>query len=135
MEREQRPAMEAGYAAAHAAGDVAAATAELVGFTRRVVRQAAALLDDLAEQAAAGLGLPGVPPAEGWLEMLKEAAEAYAFEPTSDDADAGVAAHVELRSRRERRGSGGGGAVAGPKGSTGSSSSSSLFAEHQVAVQ
>ncbi|PSC67957.1 peptidase C69 [Micractinium conductrix] len=135
VEREQRPAMEAGYAAAHAAGDVAAATAELVGFTRRVVRQAAALLDDLAEQAAAGLGLPGVPPAEGWLEMLKEAAEAYAFEPTSDDADAGVAAHVELRSRRERRGSGGGGAVAGPKGSTGSSSSSSLFAEHQVAVQ
>lgn len=84
LEGEQRPAFEREYAAAVRDGHHARAEALLVDFTHSVVQQAAALLDGLAEQAARALGFRHVPCDKRLLSMLEEAAEAYAFEPTSD---------------------------------------------------
>ena len=79
VEQRQRPALEAGYAAALAAGGEAAGSALLVQFTHSVVRQAVSLLERLAQEAAESLGLPGVPPDAELVGMLDAAAERYAF--------------------------------------------------------
>ena len=73
-------------------GDQAWATRELVAFTAAEVAQAGHTLDWLASQAAEALGLPGLPDADRLVQMLDEAAEAYAFEPTSDSDPAAAAA-------------------------------------------
>ncbi len=75
--------MEARYADAVAAGDARAAGAKLVGFTAAVVWQAGDLLEELTRQAAAALGLRGVPPDEQLVAMLDAAAERYSFRTSS----------------------------------------------------
>ncbi|KAL4425605.1 hypothetical protein ABPG75_009621 [Micractinium tetrahymenae] len=85
VEAQDRPAMEARYTAAWQAGDAAGATQELVSFTSAALQEAGQLLEGLAEAAAWQLGLPGMPSDDWLLERLEEAAEMYAFEPTSDD--------------------------------------------------
>ena len=85
MERHHRPAFEARYAKALRRQGEAAATQLLVEFTRQLAGEAGALLDALAADTARRLGLPGVPPDAHLLQLLNAAAEAYAFEPTSDD--------------------------------------------------
>ena len=84
--------MEARYMSALGLGDQAWATRELVAFTAAEVAQAGHTLDWLASQAAEALGLPGLPDADRLVQMLDEAAEAYAFEPTSDSDPAAAAA-------------------------------------------
>lgn len=91
------PAMEARYAAAWRAGDTAGAARELTSFTSDVLQQAGELLEGLAEHAALQLGMPGVPSDSWLLQRLEEAAEAYAFEPTSDDPPPPVCRHRHRR--------------------------------------
>jgi hypothetical protein len=88
LAHEAQPAFEARYTHAWHGGDHKRATQLLADFTADVARQADALLDELSKEAAKKLGLPGVPPDHEILELLEAAAEAYAFEPTSDDGDA-----------------------------------------------
>ncbi len=83
VEAEDRPRMQARYAAALAEGDELAAAAELARFTRRVARHAARLLEGLAEEAAEWLGLDGVPPDGQLVRWLDEATEAYLFDPAA----------------------------------------------------
>ncbi|EFN57508.1 hypothetical protein CHLNCDRAFT_143086 [Chlorella variabilis] len=104
VEQELCPAFEARYVEALGAGREEEAARELVDFTAWVVQEAGALLDRLAAKAAKALGLPGVPEDARMLEMLEEAAEAYAFEPTSDALPAGA----RLSGAPGQRGVGGG---------------------------
>ena len=92
-----RPAFEARYAKA-AASDPAAADKVMATWTQGVAASAGALLDDLAEWAAEALGMPSLPSQERWLALLDEAAEAYAFEPTSDDPAPALARPGQPRS-------------------------------------
>ena len=108
VEQELCPAFEARYVEALGAGREEEAARELVDFTAWVVQEAGALLDRLAAKAAKALGLPGVPEDARMLEMLEEAAEAYAFEPTSDALPAGArlsgGAGAAWRGRRHQHG-------------------------------
>ena len=81
VESRLRPAMEAAYLRAAAAGRQAAADEVLVSWTAGVVRQACSLLEALAAEAAAGLGLPGVPADEQLVAWLDEAEDDYNFLP------------------------------------------------------
>lgn len=85
VEQHHRPAFEAHYIKALQHQGDAAATKLLVEFTHQLAGEAGALLDALAADTARRLGLPGVPPDAHLLQLLNAAAEAYAFEPTSDD--------------------------------------------------
>lgn len=123
MEARDRPALERRYRAALGRGDAEGAAQLLGAFTRRLAREAGGLLDALAGRAARGLGLPGVPPDARLLQLLEQAAEAYAFEPTSDAAPAPWRAAARER-RRARR-------SAAIKGGTGAA----LFAPREAAVQ
>lgn len=87
MERQQRPEFERAYARLAQKGHAEAAEDLLVAFTHSLARQAGALVDGLALRASSSLGMPGGPTNAAWLRLLEEAAEAYAFEPTSDDSE------------------------------------------------
>ncbi len=113
--------MEARYVAAWRAGDQSAAAGELVAFTSALLQQARAMLDALADDAARQLGLPGTPPDEQLLKMLDEAAELYAFEPTSDDPPPPSGRLGDKRLRQSvgacmRQGSSGSGSSSGAAG-------------------
>lgn len=84
MERQQRPEFERAYTRLVQKGHAERADDLLVAFTHSLARQAGALLDGLTHRAAQALGMAGVPANAAWLKLLEEAAEAYAFEPTSD---------------------------------------------------
>lgn len=88
VEQQDRPALERRYRAALDQGDGKGGDQLLASFTRRLAGEAGELLDALTAQAAQALGLPGVPSDDRLLQLLEEAAEAYAFEPTSDAAPA-----------------------------------------------
>lgn len=111
VEHRQRPAMESQYIAAYQAGDEAGATGVLVDFTSSVLHQAGRLLEKLTAEVAQKLGLPGVPSDQRLLEMLEGAAEAYAFEPTSDDEPPLTAAEAAAKAGAAvlQRGDGGAG--------------------------
>ena len=94
VESEQRPAMEIRYAAALARWDEAAAVAELVGFTARVVQQAGVLLQQLTDVATAQLGLHAMPPDDVLVRMLDAAVATYAFRLPLGSAAAGAAVDV-----------------------------------------
>ena len=79
VEERQRPAMEARYQAALAAGDQAAADAELAEWTAEVAASAGDLLDGLAEAAAAQLGMNGVPGDGEMQRLLFNVTKAYLF--------------------------------------------------------
>lgn len=113
VEARHRPAMESRYTAAWRAGDTGAASRILVSFTSAMLQQAGAMLEALAHGAARQLGLPGTPPDERLVDMLGEAAELYAFEPTSDNLQLAVCRQGDKRLRAcvgscVRRGSQGG---------------------------
>jgi len=79
VEERQRPAMERRYIRLWKEGNEQRATKILVDFTRTVVAQAGQLLEELAVQAALGLGENGVPPDDVLVPLLFNATEVYGF--------------------------------------------------------
>lgn len=103
-----RDRLEQDYREALAAGDEGGGAALLASWTAGVAAEAGHMLDNLAEWAAEELGMAGVPDDARMLQLLEAAAEAYAFEPTSDDSASmrrrrasGGSAHPSLFARRD----------------------------------
>ncbi|KAL4437238.1 hypothetical protein ABPG75_004377 [Micractinium tetrahymenae] len=95
VEARQRPDMEARYLQAlrrHSEPEVQAGQV-LAEFTEAVVSQAKGLLEELGDQAAQALGLPGLPPDDTLLAWLDDADARFGFHlPPAAAATGGSAA-------------------------------------------
>lgn len=79
VEERLRPRMEKRYTAAVEAGDQGKADAELAQCTAELAASAGRLLDGLAQDAAAALGMDGVPPDDELVPLLYRATSEYLF--------------------------------------------------------